>query len=81
MALPYIMTISFIELPDIADSIKNNEPYYWETLELHKAYKVISDYEKVKSNGKSEHFLLIANKDNKLVEVPMRNNIKVTFVG
>lgn len=73
--------IHFLEFPPISESVKNHEPYYWNGLELKHAYKVISDYEKIKGDGTSEHFLLLVNNEGGLQEVPLRNNIKVNFVN
>ena len=48
---------------------------------VYHSYKVVSDYEKLKSNGQYEHFLLIINKDHNLIEVPVRSNIKVNYIA
>lgn len=76
-----MFNITFLEFPSVSDSVKAGEPYYWQGLELHQSYKVINDYEKIKSNGTSEHFLLILTKDHKLHEIPVRDNIKVNFIS
>lgn len=76
-----MVNIVFLYFPPVSDSVKAGEPYYWQDLELHHSYKVVSDYEKIKSNGTSEHFLLILNKNHKLQEIPLRDNIKVNFVS
>ena len=76
-----VLSITFTGFPPVSESVKAQEPYYWESLELHHSYKVVSDYEKLKSNGQYEHFLLIINKDHNLIEVPVRNNIKVNYIA
>lgn len=75
-----IFNIAFTNFPTISESIKSGEPYYWDGLELHHTYRVVSDYEKF-INNKYQHFLLIINKDHKLQEIPVRDNIKVNFIS
>ena len=70
--------VRFDSFPDISESVKTHQPYYWENLQLNHNYKVVSDYEKL-IDGKSVHFLLIVNQDRRLQEIPVRDNILVNF--
>lgn len=79
--MKYYLMVHFTEFPPISESVKAQEPYYWQGLDTKHSYKVVNDYEKVKENGKSEHFLLIINFDGHFQEVPVRDNIKVNFIN
>lgn len=77
----HYINIAFTEFPDIKDSVKTGQPYYWADLSLHKSYKVINDYEKTLSSGETKHFILIVSDAGHFVEVPIGDNIKINFIG